>query len=400
MINLIKKRLKLFVFILFLTNINTNLFGQLKNKGFTRSQSFHSELHKRGLQQKPNTPTFGGGEKEFFRITPISPSPISPSPISSEKTKFKKVKKDRFVLTVNETGCLRYKENSEKELKAFTKEKTFLNLVKHPNIIEFTGFLKTKEHLCIFIEDGDMSLDDFLSSDNINSFDISTKIKILKDVISGIAHMHSLGYVNRDIKPKNVVLFNTKNQKDEIIAKLIDFTVYEEIPEGNSFILDPDNKCRGTLAYMDPECLRDRTYLEEKIYMDKEIDTENEGIKVTFANDIYSFAVLMYNVLYEKQWNDDNNLQTRIDNQIYDWAKEDYKTEKILDDFDDYFDKVYNKYYQTIFIQIMVEESWRPQLDDSINPNLNELLERCWSDNPDDRPTANEIFEMLQEIEI
>jgi serine/threonine protein kinase len=45
----------------------------------------------------------------------------------------------------------------------------------------------------------------------------------------------------------------------------------------------------------------------------------------------------------------------------------------------------------------MQVEGWRPEIPKSIHPAVRKVIEKCWSKNPDVRPTIDEIYERLSD---
>lgn len=390
MFNKIFKKLKFLLFVLLAFNISTNLFSLERKISLPRSESTY-DLRRRSIEKtlkkdygfipKHDTPTGRGKDKEFRVYTPTST--ITPTEVSSSsnQTKNKLTFGINKVLLENEKiGCSWYMENSEKNEFDFEKEVKFFNKIKHPNIVEYNGYLKKSGHLCIFTEPGDFSLHDYIFDDNTDkettkkiklfkeqSLGIKTEIKILKDIASVIAYIHSLGYVHRDIKPKNVVLFANGT------AKLIDFTSYEKIPTGQDYVFATGHTLKGTTPYKAPENLRDFFELNNKYEKAQDIP-ENEGIKIYPANDIFAYGILMHDLLYK-----DN-----IVNIIQDMYEEDLSEMDFVD----------------IILGDQENKPFRPELDNNlVHEALNNLLNKCWDDNPDNRPTAKEIVEELERIE-
>ncbi|MFH1461925.1 MAG: protein kinase family protein [bacterium] len=403
------KKFKLILFTLLLFNNSVNLFSMggrsvsipRSNTDYNLSRFIGSV---RSFSPFVGTPTegqsFSGSGKDKVCNVIKSNTPIfafrdfkKPQIIEDSELTIKNA-----IIFGEPVACLWYLNGNKNSKKLFKAEIKFLNTVSGPNIIEYKGNLINKDGFCVLLEAGKLSIYDVLNllidkktgseldKDVRNDFrevfgsdgmlSILQKIKILKDLVNGIREIHDLGYVNRDIKHKNAIIM------PDSTVKLIDFTTYEQIPEGKDFVFSKDNTCKGTLYYMPPENLRDFLYLCEKYDNDEEL-TLDDGIKISKANDIYSFALLMYEILYEcfvpYEWDiyvkrDDNSCQSF-----------DPVTERSED--------------QQQYIDCLVYDSWRPALNRNDLDLFNELIERCWADDPQDRPTANEILEELTRIE-
>eukprot|EP00928_Gymnodinium_smaydae_P021989 TRINITY_DN18614_c1_g1_i1.p1 TRINITY_DN18614_c1_g1~~TRINITY_DN18614_c1_g1_i1.p1 ORF type:complete len:497 (+),score=38.13 TRINITY_DN18614_c1_g1_i1:33-1493(+) len=77
--------------------------------------------------------------------------------------------------------------------------------------------------------------------------------RVLREMLTGIAHCHSLRVVHRDIKPENFMLGGPKGKT----LKLCDFGMAEALPAGEYL----KGIC-GTAPYMAPEMLREEAYDE------------------------------------------------------------------------------------------------------------------------------------------
>jgi serine/threonine protein kinase len=106
---------------------------------------------------------------------------------------------------------------------------------------------------------------DILSA--VHDMDLSGKIEIACQVAEGIQAAHSAQLVHRDIKPENIKV------TPEGTAKILDFGLAKEIRQDE---VDESGNILGTLWYASPEQLI--------------------GESVTFASDMFSFGVLLYEI--------------------------------------------------------------------------------------------------------
>lgn len=250
---------------------------------------------------------------------------------------------------------------SERACAKFNKEFFFFKTHDHENIIKKKGFLALDGHYCIFTELADCDLANYHFHEN-TFLGFKEKIKILKDIISGISYMHTCGFVHCDLKPQNVVIF--KNEGD-IKAKLIDFTYSKE--EG----FYP--RIEGTVEFMPPEYL---CSYKKNLYP-----------MVTKKFDIFSFGVLMHNIFYHKE------IDVSFKNSLISNGYPKNILKLVLGD------KLYQKY--TISYIIYLNQGGRAVLNDKlVDSRINNLIKMCWNTDPKKRPTAEQVLEMLEEIEL
>ncbi|KAK7195093.1 protein kinase [Novymonas esmeraldas] len=129
------------------------------------------------------------------------------------------------------------------------QEYTVLTELSHPNIVRVVAFMVLKETARIYMEwmpSG--SLQDVLRHHPRGTLRESVVRRYARDVLSGLAYLHSRGVIHRDVKPGNMLL------SSDGTVKLTDFGT-SLVLSGNSHTLE-SNAITGTAAYMAPECVQ------------------------------------------------------------------------------------------------------------------------------------------------
>lgn len=226
------------------------------------------------------------------------------------------------------------KTTYSKRLLNILNEILLLQKLRHPNIIMLLGVsIDNQNNLYIITElYPKYSLQDFIEK-NKGKMDLRLKIEILFDIAKGLNYLHQLDppILHRDLKPHNI--FINSNFK----AKIGDFGLAKEFSLNTDSIKNTDTV--STLEYMSPETLNESIYYKE--------------------SDIYSFGILIYEVL-----------------------KEEYFINK--------------KGFQ--IINAILIKKYRPSLDFLENEDLKVLIKCCWDDNWKLRPSFNKVCEDLTKI--
>ncbi|AET38221.1 mitogen-activated protein kinase kinase kinase SSK2 Ecym_2499 [Eremothecium cymbalariae DBVPG len=133
-------------------------------------------------------------------------------------------------------------------------EMTVLEMLNHPNIVQYYGVEVHRDRVNIFMEycEGG-SLASLLEHGRIED-EMVTQVYSLQ-LLEGLAYLHESGVHHRDIKPENILLdFNG-------IIKYVDFGAAKLIATNGSKVLTEDNgrdstdKMIGTPMYMSPESI-------------------------------------------------------------------------------------------------------------------------------------------------
>ena len=232
-------------------------------------------------------------------------------------------------------------KSSEKSFSEFTIRMiySFYNEVdialklNHPLFPKFIGYnltnFKNKPNPVILYE---CSFKDTLQNKYIeDDFNDTNKLITLFGIASGMSYLHSHNILHRKMSIYNI---------------LFDDLLYPKIMEFNNAIEIPQN-----LPFKDTS-LKDQL----KEYIAPEVLTKFEYNK---ASDVYSFALIMYQIVYKKE------------------------------------PEIYENVFSEM-IPYMTINGERPKFDEPINDAYRNLIERCWSQDPKLRPTFDEIADELK----
>jgi calcium-dependent protein kinase len=139
------------------------------------------------------------------------------------------------------------------------KDTKILNEIKilrkldHPNIMKVYEYFSS-EYCWYFVEEYVAGGDLYEQICNLQYYNEVTASTIMKQIFSFVSYLHQMNIVHRDIKPKNMMV---SNKKDEIEIKLVDF--------GTATIFSrkkPLTNRVGTPIYMAPEVLKGNYFNE------------------------------------------------------------------------------------------------------------------------------------------
>ncbi|KAF3436699.1 hypothetical protein FNV43_RR19446 [Rhamnella rubrinervis] len=149
----------------------------------------------------------------------------------------------------------------------FQQEVMMLATLKHPNIVRFIGACRKPMVWCIVTEYArGGSVRQFLMKRQNRAVPLKLAVKQALDVARGMAYVHGLGLIHRDLKSDNLLIFGDKS------IKIADFGVarIEVQTEG----MTPET---GTYRWMAPEMIQHRPYTQ-KI-------------------DVYSFGIVLWELI-------------------------------------------------------------------------------------------------------
>ncbi|KAJ9689149.1 hypothetical protein PVL29_014683 [Vitis rotundifolia] len=149
----------------------------------------------------------------------------------------------------------------------FQQEVMMLATLKHTNIVRFIGGCRKPMVWCIVTEYAKGgSVRQFLTKRQNRQVPLKLAIKQALDVARGMAYVHGLGLIHRDLKSDNLLIFADKS------IKIADFGVarIEVQTEG----MTPET---GTYRWMAPEMIQHRPYTQKV--------------------DVYSFGIVLWELI-------------------------------------------------------------------------------------------------------
>lgn len=160
------------------------------------------------------------------------------------------------------------KQQMEEQLK---KEIAIMKMLKHPNIIELTEVLQTKNNIYMVLElvSGGELFDRIVKA---KRFDEKTARGFFQQLINGILYCHQNGIAHRDLKPENLLLDSHET------LKISDFGLSAISEEGGGGKKKMLMTTCGTPNYVAPEVIEEQGY---------------DGMKA----DIWSLGVILYVML-------------------------------------------------------------------------------------------------------
>lgn len=149
----------------------------------------------------------------------------------------------------------------------FAQEVMMLATLKHPNVVRFIGACRKQMVWCIVTEYAKGgSVRQFLMRRQNRSVPLKIAVRQALDVARGMAYVHGLGFIHRDLKSDNLLIFGDKS------IKIADFGVarIEVQTEG----MTPET---GTYRWMAPEMIQHRPYTQKV--------------------DVYSFGIVLWELI-------------------------------------------------------------------------------------------------------
>ncbi|XP_031504178.1 serine/threonine-protein kinase STY13-like [Nymphaea colorata] len=149
----------------------------------------------------------------------------------------------------------------------FTQEVMMLATLRHPNIVRFIGACRKPLVWCIVTEYAKGgSVRNFLMKRQNRSVPLKLAVKQALDVARGMAYVHGLGFIHRDLKSDNLLIATDKS------IKIADFGVARIEVQTDG--MTPET---GTYRWMAPEMIQHRPYTQKV--------------------DVYSFGIVLWELI-------------------------------------------------------------------------------------------------------
>src|SRR6266498_3931726 len=206
-----------------------------------------------------------------------------------------------------------YADLNEGFVNSFLYLNKYYGITKNPNTNDFVIIMK-------YYELG--SLKDYMAK-NFYNVKWNDKLKILSHIIEGLGHIHDQKIIHRDFHSGNILY---ENQFDIVISDL-------GISKSSIESTNDDNEIYGIIPYMAPEILQGKEY--------------------TTASDIYSFGMIMWELMTGRMpfWDQKDDIE----------------------------------------LIIKICKGFRPPIVTNAPKGYVELMQECWNSDPNKRPTANDI---------
>ncbi|MFO0952022.1 MAG: FHA domain-containing serine/threonine-protein kinase [Isosphaeraceae bacterium] len=157
----------------------------------------------------------------------------------------------------------------------FLREMSVISQLKHPNIVEFMEQGMTRGQFWFAMEYVQGSNLEALAQNEPGRYPVHQACRMACQVLKGLEHAHSLGFVHRDIKPENILIGRTP---EGLVAKISDFGLAKSFRGLGLSGLTFSGEMRGTVPFMPPEQMLDFK-------------------TVTPAGDLYATAATLYYLL-------------------------------------------------------------------------------------------------------
>ncbi|OVA17270.1 Protein kinase domain [Macleaya cordata] len=362
-----------------------------------------------------------GGEEGELKQTGTEKSVVFLEKHSNSQNVFILFRYGDQIIAVKVLNCGNNPEERAALEGRFVREVNMMSRVKHDNLVKFIGACKDPIMVIATELLPGMSLRKYLISIRPKQLDLHVAIGYALDIARAMECLHANGIIHRDLKPDNLLL--TANQK---FVKLADFGLARE--ESVTEMMTAET---GTYRWMAPELYSTVTL--------------RQGEKKHYNNkvDVYSFGIVLWELLTNRMpFEGMSNLQaayaaafklfrnakhytvtwtnpckfyvgtSSISNSLHP------KMKRLTDVRSEYPHMMVTTsqcrmsdacgflrdcngtgswFIRSVYLDPgeLLEQQQRPSLPDDIPPDLAFIIQSCWVEDPNVRPSFSQIIRML-----
>jgi serine/threonine-protein kinase len=139
-------------------------------------------------------------------------------------------------------------------IERFLREMSVISQLKHPNIVEWLEQGMTRGQFWFAMEYVQGTNLEALAQADPGKYPVHQACRMACQVLKGLEHAHSLGFVHRDIKPENILIGRSP---EGLLAKISDFGLAKSFRGLGLSGLTFSGEMRGTVPFMPPEQMLD-----------------------------------------------------------------------------------------------------------------------------------------------
>lgn len=200
---------------------------------------------------------------------------------------------------------------------------------EHPNVVRYYATEEDQYFVYLALSYAESSMNELVESPEYEKYTFEDKMRIIRQLVEGVEHLHKLKIVHRDIKPQNVLIDKNGN------VKISDMGLAKKLANDNS----STTLSKGTVGWQAPEIILQRSIQESET---KERRSSSSGttssdsstsqkVKVTKKVDIFSLGCLIYYILTGNHpFGDNLSREYNIINRKYELSGIDYESKYLI----------------------------------------------------------------------